>query len=100
MMKRYSHHTFSVQSPHTMDAILFRDVKKRNCGYRPYRGKWKTRTRGFRRRHGIPDFKVKSYHVMFQMDGGEGSHGTSDTEYSGTERPPPAKKYVSTKPYL
>ena len=36
MMKRYSHHTFSVQSPHTMDAILFRDVKIRNCGYRPY----------------------------------------------------------------
>ena len=35
MMKRYSHHTFSVQSPHTMDAILFRDVKKRNSGYRP-----------------------------------------------------------------
>ena len=35
MMKRYSHHTFSVQSPHTMDAILFRDVKIRNCGYRP-----------------------------------------------------------------
>ena len=37
MMKRYSHHTFSVQSPHTMDAILFRDVKIRNCGYRPLR---------------------------------------------------------------
>ena len=35
MMKLYSHHTFSVQSPHTMDAILFRDVKIRNCGYRP-----------------------------------------------------------------
>ena len=35
MVKRYSHHTFPVQSPHTMDAILFRDVNKRNCGYRP-----------------------------------------------------------------
>ena len=35
MVKRYFHHTFSVQSPHTMDAILFRDVNKRNCGYRP-----------------------------------------------------------------
>ena len=35
MVKRYSHHTFPVQSPHTKDAILFRDVNKRNCGYRP-----------------------------------------------------------------
>ena len=35
MVKRNLHHTFPVQSPHTMDAILFRDVNKRNCGYCP-----------------------------------------------------------------
>ena len=35
MVKRNLHHTFPVQTPHTMDAILFRDVKKRNCGYCP-----------------------------------------------------------------
>ena len=54
--------------------------------------KWKTWTRGFHRKHGILDFKVKSYHVQGvycstcvsdKMDGDEGSHGTSDTEYSG-----------------
>ena len=33
MVKRYFHHTFSVQYPHTMDAILYRDVNKRHCGY-------------------------------------------------------------------
>ena len=37
MVKHYSHHTFPVQSPHTMDAILFRDVNKHHCGYRPLR---------------------------------------------------------------
>ena len=37
MVKRNLHHTFPVQSPHTMDAILFRDVNKRNCGYCPLR---------------------------------------------------------------
>ena len=35
MVKRYSHHTYSVQSPHTTDVILFRYVNKRNCGYHP-----------------------------------------------------------------
>ena len=48
MMKRYSHHTFSVQSPHTMDAILFRDVKIRNCGYRPLQGMYKQKIKTVR----------------------------------------------------
>ena len=47
-------------------------------------GKWKTRTRGFRRKHEISDFKVKSgmfiapRDVSDKMDGGEGSHSTFD----------------------
>ena len=34
--------------------------------------------------------------VSNKIDGGEGSYGTSDTEYSGAERSSSAKKYVST----
>ena len=36
IVKQYSHHSPSVQSPHTTDAILFCDVSKRHCGYHPY----------------------------------------------------------------
>ena len=36
--------------------------------------------------------------VSNKMDRGEGSHGTSDTEYSGTERSPQVRSMSQHKP--